>query len=182
MGTPLKKYYLGILKDLQKDLCTKNIHAVPRITKVVVNVGVGEAASNKNIIDKVVQDITHITGQKPVITTARKSISAFKIRKGLAIGVKVTLRGDNMYIFLDKLINITMPRVKDFRGINPEAIDDSGNLTIGFKDHVAFPETAGDDARNAFGLGITLVTSAKSKEEAVELLKLIGVPFYKNEQ
>ncbi|OGK29462.1 50S ribosomal protein L5 [Candidatus Roizmanbacteria bacterium RIFCSPLOWO2_01_FULL_42_14] len=177
MGTPLKKYYLGILKDLQKDLCTKNIHAVPRITKVVVNVGVGEAASNKNIIDKVVQDITHITGQKPVITTARKSISAFKIRKGLAIGVKVTLRGDNMYIFLDKLFKVVLPRIRDFRGIPETSLDKNGNLSIGVPDQTLFPEIDYDKIDKIRGLEITIVTSARISSDARKMFEKMGLVF-----
>jgi len=176
-----EKYYKTVAGAMKEKFGYKSVMATPRMVKVVLSAGTGsfKDEAKKPIVEK---SLAAITGQKPLVNKAKKSIASFKLREGMPIGYSVTLRGGRMYDFLDKLINITMPRVKDFRGINPEAIDDSGNLTIGFKDHVAFPETAGDDARNAFGLGITLVTSAKSKEEAVELLKLIGIPFYKNEQ
>lgn len=173
-----EKYSKTVAGAMKEKFGYKSSMAIPKITKVVISSGTGsfKDEAKKAVVEK---SLTAIAGQKPLINKAKKSIASFKLREGMPIGYSVTLRGRRMYDFLDKLVNVTMPRVKDFRGINPKAIDESGNLTIGLKDHVAFPETAGDDARSAFGLGITVVTDARNKEEAVELFKLIGIPFYK---
>jgi len=149
-----------------------------KIIKVIVSTGIGsvkDEAKKENIF----KSLTFITGQKPKINQAKKSIASFKSRHGMPIGYSVTLRGQRMYDFLEKLINITIPRVRDFRGLNLNLIDQAGNMTIGFKEHIVFPEAAGEDVRSAFGIGVTIVTNAKTKEEASELLKLIGFPFKK---
>jgi len=149
-----------------------------KIIKVIVSTGIGsvkDEAKKENIF----KSLTFIAGQKPKINQAKKSIASFKSRQGMPIGYSVTLRGQRMFDFLDKLINITIPRVRDFRGLNLNLIDQAGNMTIGFKEHIVFPEAAGEDVRSAFGIGVTIVTNAKTKEEASELLKSIGFPFKK---
>ena len=174
----LKDFYnKEVVPDLKKDLGIKNIHAVPRIEKVVINVGVGEAVNNKNVIGKVVEDVSLISGQKPVIAKARKSVSAFKIRKGQAIGVKVTMRGQNMYIFLEKLFKIVLPRIRDFRGIPPTSFDGRGNLNIGVSDQTLFPEIDYDKIDKIRGLEITIVTSTQSDEEARAMFEKLGLKF-----
>ncbi|MCX6731576.1 MAG: 50S ribosomal protein L5 [Candidatus Parcubacteria bacterium] len=149
-----------------------------KIIKAVVSTGIGSAkedAKKENIF----KSLTLIAGQKPKVNQAKKSIASFKSREGMPIGYSVTLRGQRMYDFLEKLVKITIPRVRDFRGLSPDLIDQAGNLTIGFKEHIVFPEAAGEDVRSAFGVGVTVVTKARTKEEALELLKLIGFPFKK---
>ena len=163
---------------MKKKFGYKNNLAVPRIVKVVVSAGTGsikEEERKKNIE----KSLTLITGQKPKVNQAKKSIATFKLRKGMPIGYSVTLRGKRMDDFLEKLINVAIPRIRDFRGISPNSIDEAGNLTIGFKEHIVFPEAAGEDVRSAFGLGVTVVTNAKTKEEALELFRLLGFPFKK---
>lgn len=171
-----EKYNKEIIQEMKKKFGYKNNLAVPRILKTVVSTGIGSLkdSTKKEIIEK---SFLAITGQKPIVNTARKSIASFKLRLGMASGYSVTLRGKRMNDFLEKLINITLPRVRDFRGLNPGSIDEAGNLSIGFKEHITFPETSEDDLRNAFGLNVTIVTNAKKKEEALELLRLIGLPF-----
>jgi len=149
------------------------------LTKVVLNVGVGRHTKDKQYIDSIVHSITRVTGQKPVLTKARKSISSFKIREGNIVGISVILRGKRMYDFVEKLINITFPRVRDFRGISPKGIDRNGNMTIGIKEHLAFPEIKADEVDNIFGLEICLTTTARSREEGLELFTLMGFPFKK---
>ena len=170
-------YKKDIKKKLQEELDLKNPMAVPSITKIVVNVGVGEAVSNKGVLEKVQEQISLITGQKPIITKARKSVSVFKIRRGLAIGVKVTLRGKNMFSFLEKIIKIVLPRIRDFKGVSPNNIDNHGNLNLGFTEQTIFPEIDFDKIDKIRGLQITVVTSAKSKEDGMKLFKVLGVPF-----
>jgi large subunit ribosomal protein L5 len=155
----------------------RNVMEVPRLEKVVINVGLGEAIQNPKAIDAAIEDIRAITGQQPVVTRAKKSVAAFKVREGMRIGVKVTLRGSRMYDFVDRLINVALPRVRDFRGISPRAFDGRGNYTLGLKEQLIFPEINYDKIDKVRGMDITLVTTAKNDEEARELLKLIGMPF-----
>ncbi len=160
----------------------KNIMAAPRMVKVVLNVGTGTAIKkDKNKNDAISERLSKITGQKGALRGAKQSIASFKIRQGDPIGVVVTLREKRMYAFLEKLINVALPRTKDFRGINPGAVDDIGNLTIGIKEHTIFPETADEDIKDVFGLAITLVSTAKSKKEGKAFFELLGMPFKKTE-
>jgi len=152
---------------------------VPRIEKVVLNVGLGEAVSNAKLIEVVCNEIGAITGQKPVVTKARKSIASFKLRQGMPIGVTVTLRRDRMYEFLDRLMNIALPRVRDFRGVSSKAFDGKGNYTLGIKEHIIFPEIAIDKIEKVYGMNICVVTSARTDDEARSLLKYLGMPFKK---
>ncbi|KKP36311.1 MAG: 50S ribosomal protein L5 [Candidatus Roizmanbacteria bacterium GW2011_GWA2_32_13] len=176
-----KDYYnQEIVEKLKKDLNLKNAMAVPKVIKIVINVGAGEAVVNKNVIEKIQEQLTTITGQKSMITKARISVSAFKIRKGLAIGVKVTLRGKRMYHFLEKLIKIIIPRLKDFRGVSESNIDQNGNLNIGFPEQTIFPEIDFDKIDKMRGLQVTVVTNAKSKEKGKKLFEMLGIPFKKS--
>ena len=152
---------------------------VPRISKVVVNIGAGEALDNAKILDAAVSDMTLVTGQKPVITKARKSIANFKLREGRQIGVKVTLRGDRMWAFLDRLVNIALPRVRDFRGVSPNSFDGRGNYTLGLREQLVFPEIEYDKIDKLRGLEVSIVTTARNDEEGRELLTLLGMPFKK---
>jgi len=154
-----------------------NVMQVPRLEKVVVNMGVGEAIQNSKIIDNAVNDMTIITGQRPVVTKAKKSIAAFKLRQGMTIGCKVTLRGDRMYEFVDRLFSIALPRVRDFRGISPKSFDGRGNYSMGVKEQLIFPEIDYDKIDKVRGMDIIIVTTAKTDEEARELLRLMGMPF-----
>lgn len=149
-----------------------------KIVKVIVSTGIG-SVKDESRKENIKKSLTLIAGQKPKVNQAKKSIASFKSQKGAPIGYSVTLRGQRMYDFLEKLINITIPRVRDFRGLGPDLIDQTGNMTIGFKEHIVFPEAAVEDVRSAFGVGVTIVTNAKTKEKALELLKLIGFPFKK---
>ncbi len=170
-------YKKKIAPELKKRFGYKNNLAVPKLVKVVVNAGFGRHVKEKAYIDKVVDNMSYITGQKPILTKAHKSISAFKIREGMVIGACVTLRGTRMYDFVEKLIHISFPRVRDFRGINEKSVDRSGNLTVGFREHLAFPEVKTDDVENIFSLEVSLHTTAKTREEGLELFKLMGFPF-----
>jgi large subunit ribosomal protein L5 len=152
---------------------------IPRISKVVVNIGLGEAMDNPKALDAAVADMTAITGQKPMVTKARKSIANFKLREGRAIGVAVTLRGDKMWAFLDRLMNIVLPRVRDFRGVSAESFDGRGNYTLGLREQVIFPEIEYDKVDKVRGMEITIVTTAKSDDQAAMLLQLLGMPFRK---
>ena len=175
-----KDYYnQEVAPKLTKDLGVKNLMAVPKIIKIAINVGAGEAVTNKNVIEKIQEQISTIAGQKSIITKARTSVSAFKIRKGLAIGVKVTLRGNRMYHFLEKLIRIVIPRLKDFRGIPDSNIDQNGNLNIGFPEQIIFPEIDFDKIDKIRGLQVTVVTNAKNKEKGKKLFEMLGIPFKK---
>ena len=177
----LKDTYNSKVKEkLMKDLKMTNTFAVPKIKKTVINVGVGESIINKKAVEKVQEQIEQIAGQKSVVTLARKSVAAFKIRKGLPIGVKVTLRGDRMYLFLDKLISIVIPRLRDFRGISPKSIDQHGNLNIGFTEQTIFPEIEYDKIDKIRGLEVTIVTTAKDKEQGKKLFEMMGIPFHKD--
>ncbi len=158
----------------------KNVMATPKLKKVVINVGTGTAMKkDKNKNDAIADRIAKISGQKAALRGAKQSISSFKIRQGDPVGVVVTLRGKRMYAFLEKLINVALPRTKDFRGINRKAVDDIGNLTVGIKEHTIFPETADEDIRDVFGLSITLVSTAKNKKEGTAFFEILGVPFKK---
>jgi large subunit ribosomal protein L5 len=155
----------------------KNVMQVPKIEKVVINMGVGEAISNPKTMDSAVSDLTKITGQKPIVTRAKKSIAAFKLREGMAIGTKVTLRGERMYEFIDRLVNVALPRVRDFHGVSAKAFDGRGNYTLGIKEQLIFPEIEYDKIDKLRGMDVVFVTTAKTDEEARELLKLMGMPF-----
>lgn len=157
----------------------KNPMAVPKVIKIVINVGAGEAVNNKGVLEKIQEQLALITGQKPVITKARKSVSAFKIRKGVPIGVKVTLRGKMMEYFLEKLIKIVIPRIKDFRGIPEKSIDNNGNLNIGFREQTIFPEIDFEKIDKIRGLEVTIVTNAKDREKGKKFFELLGIPFKK---
>lgn len=172
-----EKYQNEVIKAMMEKFNYNNIMQVPKLEKVVVNVGVGEAIQNSKALDATVSDITIITGQRPVITKAKKSIAAFKLREGMKIGCKVTLRGDRMYHFVDKLFNIALPRVRDFRGVSPKSFDGRGNYSMGVKEQLIFPEIEYDKIDKVRGMDIIFVTTAKTDEEARELLKLMGMPF-----
>ncbi len=163
-----------------EELKITNPMALPKALKVVVNVGAGEAVVNKNVIDKIVEQLTLITGQKPVITKARKSISAFKVRKGMPLGVKVTLRGKRMYEFLEKMIRIVIPRIRDFRGIPETCVDQHGNFNIGFSEQTLFPEIEYDKIDKVRGLEVTVVTNARTNEKGRKLFEVLGIPFKKS--
>jgi len=175
-----EKYKKEIVPKLKEKFGYKNNMSVPKLTKVVVNVGFGRHAKEKAHIDSVIAGLTRISGQKPIQTKAKKAISAFKIRDGMIIGACVTLRGARMYDFVDKLVNITFPRVRDFRGISDKGVDKKGNLTIGFREHLPFPEIKADEVENVFGLEICLATTAKEREEGREFFRLLGIPFKTN--
>ncbi len=177
-----EKYNKEILPQLKEALGCRNSMLVPRLKKVVINVGFGAQAKEKERIEAITKGLTKLSGQKPVLTKAKKSVSAFKIREGMTIGAKVTLRGARMYDFVDKLVNITFPRVRDFRGLNDKAMDRNGNLTVGFKEHTAFPEIKIEDADNLFGLEICLTASARNREEGLALFRALGFPFKKAEK
>lgn len=172
-----EKYKSEIVPALREKFSYKNIMQVPKITQVVLNVGTGRHTKDQSYTDNVVESLTRITGQKPVKTKARKSISAFKLREGQVIGVKVTLRGKRMYDFMEKLVNVSFPRIRDFRGISEKHIDAQGNMTVGFKEHVAFPEIKTEDIENVHGLEICFTTTATDKASGLELFRLLGFPF-----
>lgn len=174
----LKKYYLSkVVPALTTEFNYKNPMQVPKMQKIVINMGLGEAIQNIKIIDSAVQELAMITGQKPVVTKAKKSIATFKLRQGMAIGCSVTLRKEMMYEFFDRLVNVALPRVRDFRGISPHAFDGRGNFSIGLQEQIIFPEIEYDKVEKVKGMNITIVTSAKTDDEARVLLKLMGVPF-----
>ena len=174
----MKTYYeQEVAPKLKETLDCKNIHQIPKIEKIVVNMGLGEAIQNIKVLDSAQAELKLITGQAPVVTRARKSIAAFKLREGMPIGCMVTLRRQKMWDFLEKLINITLPRVRDFRGISGKAFDGYGNYTLGIKEQIIFPEIDYDKVDSVKGLNITIVTTAKNNAEGKELLKLLGMPF-----
>lgn len=172
-----KKYTDVVRPELKRQFSYKNIMQVPRVQKVVLNVGFGRQAKDKNVVEGVERTLSAITGQKPIRNKAKKSISNFKIRQGMEIGASVTLRGKSMYEFLYKLIHLTLPRVRDFRGLNPDSFDRGGNYTIGFKENYAFPEMGADSSDLLHGVELSICTSAKTKEEAKALLQAMGIPF-----
>jgi large subunit ribosomal protein L5 len=174
----MKEYYQNeIVGRMTKEFGYKNVMEVPRIRKVVLNMGLGEAIQNIKILDSAVEELTAIAGQKAVITKARRSIAAFKLRENMPIGVTVSLRRDKMFYFLDKLVNVVLPRVRDFRGISPKAFDGRGNYTLGLKEQIIFPEIDYDKVDKTKGMNITIVTTAKTDEEARFLLQELGMPF-----
>ena len=172
-----EKYQKEIVPAMIKKFGYKNKLAVPRLTKVVLNAGAGRNAKDKSFIDGVASSLKRISGQKPVLTKAKQSIAAFKTRKGMVIGVAVTLRGQRMYDFVVKLVSMTFPRIRDFRGISPKQVDRRGNLAVGLKEHLAFPEIKAEEVDNIHGLQVCLSTTAKSGGEGLELFKLMGFPF-----
>ena len=177
----LKDYYFSDVRDaMVKKFGYKNVMEIPKIEKIVINMGVGEAKDNAKALENAVKDMEQITGQKAVITKAKKSVANFKIREGLAIGCKTTLRGEKMYEFMDRLINLSLPRVRDFRGVNPNAFDGRGNYSLGIKEQLIFPEIEYDKVDKVRGMDICFVTTAKTDEEARELLRLFNMPFEKN--
>jgi len=177
----LEFYKTDVVPELTRKFNYKNILQVPKLEKICVNVGLGQATQDPKIIESVVKDIENIVGQKAVVTKAKKSVSNFKLREGMKIGCKVTLRKARMYEFLDRLINVAIPRIRDFRGVNDKSFDGNGNFTLGIKEHVIFPEINIDNVARLFGMDITFVTSAVSNEEAQELLRSFGMPFIKRE-
>ena len=174
----LKEFYnQEVAPAMMKKFGYSNVMQIPKVAKSVINMGVSEAVGNPKALDAAVADLTMISGQKPIVTKAKKSISAFKVREGMSIGTKVTLRSERMYHFMDKLLNVALARVRDFRGISPKAFDGRGNYTLGVKEQLIFPEMEYDKIDKIRGMDITIVTTAKTDEEARELLKLMGMPF-----
>ncbi len=172
-------YKSEIIPKLMKEFNYKNVMEVPKIEKIVLNMGVGEATQNIKILDAATEELTLIAGQKAIIKRAKKSVATFKLREGMPIGCMVTLRKNKMFEFLDKLINIALPRVKDFRGVSPKAFDGRGNYSLGIREHLIFPELEYDKVDKIKGLGVNIVTTAKSDEESKKLLELLGMPFRK---
>ncbi|MDD3006299.1 MAG: 50S ribosomal protein L5 [Candidatus Pacebacteria bacterium] len=172
-----EKYAKEIVPDLKKELNYPNIMAVPKVSKVVVNVGLGNILKNSSDdLKNITEDFENIVGQKPVITKAKKAISSFKIREGMPVGMMVTLRGDRMYEFLDRLANVVLPQMRDFRGLKKSAFDGNGNYSIGMKEHIVFPEVTRDNIKTIFGMEVNITTDAKTDEEAYLLLKKMGLP------
>lgn len=174
-----EKYFKEVIPAMVEKFGCKSSMMVPRITKVVVNSGIGAFRQDENAMKEIEQGLTLITGQKPVLTKARKAIAGFKIRAGNGVGLKVTMRGEKMYDFLERLINLAIPRVRDFRGIDRKSFDQFGNLTVGFKEHIVFPEISHEHVHKIFGLEVCVATTARSKDEGIELLKLLGFPVKK---
>jgi large subunit ribosomal protein L5 len=177
MARLLEKYRNEIVPELKKRLGTENVHALPKVDKVVVSMGVGSALENKNRLDAASKDLAIITGQKPMVCRARKSVAGFKLRKGQEIGLKVTLRGRRMYEFLDRLISVVMPRIRDFRGVSPKAFDHAGNYNLGISEQVVFPEINIDKLEFVQGMNITIGIRARKPDHSLELLKQLGMPF-----
>ncbi len=174
----LKDYYKNeVVSAMMDKFKYKSIMEVPRLEKIVVNMGVGDAKDNPKFLESAVEDLATITGQKPVITKAKKSVAAFKVREGMNIGAKVTLRGDRMYEFLDRLVNVALPRVRDFRGVSDKSFDGRGNYALGIKEQLIFPEINYDKVDKVRGMDIIIVTTARTDEEARELLRILGMPF-----
>ena len=174
-----EKYENSVRAELANKFAYKSSMQIPKVEKIVINMGIGDAVANVKVLDDAVEELTLITGQKPVVTKARKSIANFKLREGMPIGCKVTLRGERMYQFLDKLVSVALPRVRDFHGINGDAFDGRGNYTLGVKEQLIFPEINFDKVKNVRGMDIVIVTTAKTDEEGRTLLQLMGMPFRK---
>lgn len=174
-----EKYNNEIVKALNEKFKYKSVMQTPKLEKIVVNMGLGEAKDNPKVIQVAVEELATITGQKPVVTKAKKSVANFKVREGMSVGAKVTLRGEKMYEFFDRFVNIALPRVRDFRGVNPNAFDGRGNYTVGIKEQLIFPEIDYDKVDKVRGMDITFVTTAMTDEESKELLQLMGMPFKK---
>ena len=179
MNRMKEQYQKEVAPALMKALNLENVMQVPRVQKVVVNIGMGEAMDNPKAMDAAVNDVTLITGQKPVVTKAKNSIANFKLREGRTIGVKVTLRGEKMWAFLDRVMNVVLPRVRDFRGVSPDAFDGRGNYTLGLREQLIFPEIEYDKIDKVRGMELTIVTSARSDDHAAVLLQMLGMPFRK---
>jgi len=177
MAVLRERFYQEIVPQLKEQYQYKSPMQIPRIEKIIINMGLGEAIQNVKILDSAAAELAQISGQKPVITRARQSIAAFKLRKGMPIGCMVTLRGDRMYEFFDKLVNVALPRVRDFRGVSSKALDGRGNYTLGVKEHIIFPEIDYDKIDKIKGMNITIVTTAQTDDEARTLLALMGMPF-----
>ena len=178
MASRLKDKYLNeVVPGLQEQFKYTNVMAIPKLDKVVINIGLGEAVANPKALDAALNDLTLITGQKPVVTRAKKSIAGFKLREGMPVGVKVTLRGDRMYEFVDRLVSVALPRVRDFRGVSPKSFDGRGNYSLGLKEQLIFPEIEYDKIDKLRGMEIVFATTAKTDEEGRALLKLLGMPF-----
>ncbi|MDD2430752.1 MAG: 50S ribosomal protein L5 [Firmicutes bacterium] len=174
----LKDFYqTEVTKALTEKFGYKSLMEVPKLVKIVVNMGVGEAKEDPKALDAAVKELSAITGQKPIVTRAKKSVAAFKLREGMPIGCKVTLRGDRMYEFFDRLLSVGLPRIRDFRGVAPTGFDGRGNYTLGIKEQIIFPEVSFDEVGSVRGMDICIVTTAKTDEEAYELLKLLGMPY-----
>jgi large subunit ribosomal protein L5 len=173
----LARYRADVVPKLSKEFSYANVHQVPRLTKIVVNVGLGEATQNPKLLDNAVVELAAITGQRPAVRRARKSIANFKLRQGQRIGAMVTLRGDRMWEFFDRLVNVSLPRVRDFKGCSPKAFDGRGNYSLGIREHIIFPEVDYDKVEKIVGLNVTLCTTANSDAEARALLTQLGVPF-----
>jgi len=174
----LKKYYIEqVIPALVKEFGYKSVMEVPKVTKIVVNIGLGEAIQNVKVLDSALEELARITGQKPVITKAKRSISTFKLRQGMSIGCRVTLRREKMYEFFDRLVSVSLPRVRDFRGVSPTSFDGMGNYTLGLQEQIIFPEIDYDKIEKVRGMNVVVVTTAKTDQEARYLLKLMGVPF-----
>ncbi len=180
MNRMKERYQKDIAPVLMKEFSLDNIMQVPRVSKVTVNIGMGEARENPKALDAAVSDITQITGQKPIVTKAKKAIANFKLREGMLNGIKVTLRGEKMWSFLDRLMNIVLPRVRDFRGISPNSFDGRGNYSLGLREQLIFPEIEYDKIDKIRGMEITVVTTAPNDEQARRLLQLLGMPFRKD--
>ncbi|MFN3680078.1 MAG: 50S ribosomal protein L5 [Thermosynechococcus sp.] len=181
MSQRLKDHYnKTVVPQLMQQFQYKNIHQVPKIVKITVNRGLGEAAQNAKALEATLAEIATITGQKPVVTRAKKAIAGFKIRKGMPVGVAVTLRSDRMYAFLDRLINLALPRIRDFRGVNPKSFDGRGNYTLGLREQLIFPEVNYDDIDQIRGMDVSIITTANTDEEGRALLKAMGMPFREN--
>jgi large subunit ribosomal protein L5 len=176
---PIKRLYADVMPQLTERHGYTNVMAVPKVEKIVLNMGVGEAREDSKVLEKASRDLANIALQRPVITKAKKSVSNFKLRAGMSVGLKVTLRGERMWAFLDKLINVALPRVRDFRGISANAFDGRGNYSLGLKEQLVFPEISYDQVDATRGMDITIVTTAKTDEEAKSLLELLGMPFRK---
>lgn len=174
-----ERYQSEVVPALMKTFEYKSVMQVPKVEKVIINMGVGEAVQNPKVLDSAVNDLTTISGQKPVVTKAKKSIAGFKLREGMPIGTKVTLRGERMYHFLEKLMNVALPRVRDFRGVSSKSFDGRGNYTLGLKEQLIFPEISFDKVDKVRGMDVVIVTTAHTDEEARELLALLGMPFRK---
>jgi len=177
MSSLKQKYLQEVRPALMERFSYKNIMQVPRLEKVVINMGIGEGKDNPKLLESAVKELALITGQKPVVTKAKKSVASFKLREGMSIGCKVTLRGERMYDFVNKLINIALPRVRDFRGVSPRSFDGRGNYSLGLKEQIIFPEIDYDKVEKVLGMDITIVTTARTDEEAKELLQQLGMPF-----
>ncbi|MFW5999135.1 MAG: 50S ribosomal protein L5 [Bacillota bacterium] len=177
MSVLAENYKKNIRPRLKDKFQYDNVMEIPSLEKVVVNVGIGDAKEDPNLLDQVVEGVRRITGQKPTVTRAKKAIANFKIREGMPIGVKVTLRGEKMYEFLYKLINVSLPRIRDFRGVAPDSFDGRGNYSLGIEEHTVFPEIKVDDVDRVHGLEVTIVTTAETDREGRELLRLMGMPF-----